>query len=132
MVPYLFSLFFVCMPLFMLETAYGQLTKRRVHKFFSAITPKLKGFTYAQLFMGIISNVYYVVLLMWSIAFLVNSFRTPLPWEADEYSQYIGIFWNEDYFKKDLLESNDNIEERGHIVVPMALSLLAAWILVYI
>ena len=121
LIPYTLSVVFLGVPLFMLETAYGQLTRKKVHKFFSSISPKLKGFSYAQLFLGVIGNIYYVVLLMWSIAFLIHSFKTPLPWEVSEELKNNGVFWNEDYFKYELLKSTDSINDTGHIVLTMAL-----------
>lgn len=132
LIPYCFSLFFICMPLFLLETAYGQLTRRKAHKFFSSISPKLKGFTYAQLFMGVMSNIFYVVLLMWSVAFLFNSFTTPLPWEATEEDEKNGIFWNERFFKYDLLKSSGSINHLGGIVLQSVIALAISWLLVYI
>jgi SNF family Na+-dependent transporter len=132
LIPYFFSLFLICIPLFLLETAYGQLTRLKPHKFFSSISPKLAGFTYAQLFMGVVSHVYYVVLLMWSVAFLFNSFSTPLPWETSQEDEDKGIFWNEHYFTKELIQSSDGINDTGHPVLEMVIALAVSWILVYI
>lgn len=82
--------------------------------------------------MGVVSNVYYVVLLMWSVSFLFNSFSTPLPWQTSQEDEDNGVFWNGSYFKKDLIQSSDGIEDMGHLVLEMVIALVISWFLVYI
>jgi SNF family Na+-dependent transporter len=69
-----------------------------------------------------LNNLYYVVLMAWSMAYLFMSFITPLPWvkttilTSEERSKSSGeelatSFFNKDFFSKKMLESTDNIEE---------------------
>ena len=70
---------------------------------------------------------------MWSIAFLINSFKSPLPWTiSPEDKYYYHTDYNSRYFKYNLLESSNSIEETKYIVIPWFISLLVAWLLVYI
>lgn len=77
-----------------------------------------------------LNNLYYVVLLAWSVAYLYMSFITPLPWDKrgildiskerlkaaeesnEEYKQkLVTTFFNKDFFSKEMLEQTANISE---------------------
>jgi len=63
---------------------------------------------------------------------LFNSFTTPLPWEATEEDIEKGIFWNENYFKNELLQSSESINELGSLVLQSVLALIVSWILLVV
>lgn len=63
---------------------------------------------------------------------MFNSFTTPLPWEATEEDIEKGIFWNENYFKNELLQSSESINELGSLVLQSVLALIVSWLLVYL
>ena len=66
--------------MYMVETAFGQCYRKQLSQRFSSISPNLWGFSFAQLIVCTMNNLYYVVLMAWSVAYLFNSFVTPLPW----------------------------------------------------
>ena len=72
--PYFISILLIQLPLFALETAYGQLVRLKMHKAFSSINSRYRGFSYAQIVIGIYFSSYYVVLLAWSVDYFFYSF----------------------------------------------------------
>lgn len=80
LIPYFLALIFVSIPMYIIETAYGQLFRYKINEFFSNIRPRFWGMSYAQFFVNITMNIYYMILMAWSMAYLFYSFKTPLPW----------------------------------------------------
>ena len=80
LVPYFLAIFLIAIPMYAVETAFGQCYRTQLCQRLSSISPRLWGFSYAQLLVCALSNLYYVVLMAWSIAYLFESFITPLPW----------------------------------------------------
>ena len=94
------------------------------------------------------NNLYYVVLMAWSVAYLFNSFITPLPWvkrsfigRSDDFDpstmdeetkqNQAAAFFNKDFFSKKMLEETDSIDEAGGLVPLIVVSLFVAYVLVY-
>ena len=70
---------------------------------------------------------YYNTLMSWSIAYLVKSFSSPLPWTVDNENS----LWNSKYFHEDLLERSNEIGEVGEVVPLMLLCQIAAYVLIF-
>lgn len=70
-----------------------------------AVNKRLWGFSYANLFVCAFFNLYYTVLMAWTIAYLILSFKNPLPWDTTEHlgSGDSTSFFNADFFQNDLL-----------------------------
>ncbi|XP_077973165.1 sodium- and chloride-dependent betaine transporter-like isoform X1 [Styela clava] len=66
-------------PLIILEAALGQLTGQSSFKSWHII-PLTKGIGYAVVFLIFYCNVYYPMLLAWSLRWLVASFSASMPW----------------------------------------------------
>ena len=80
LVPYFISVCLIAIPMYSVETAFGQCYRKQLSERFGSISPRLWGFSFAQLIVCTMNNLYYVVLMAWSVAYLFNSFITPLPW----------------------------------------------------
>lgn len=148
LVPYFLSVFFLAIPMYAVETAFGQCYKQQLSRRLSSVSPVLWGFSFAQLFVCTVSNLYYVVLMAWSIAYLFESFITPLPWvkrsfigrpddfhssthDATTAKHKATSFFNKDFFAKTMLQETDSIAEGGGLVPLIVLSLAVAYVLIY-
>lgn len=80
LIPYFLALIFISIPMYIIETAYGQLFRFKINSFFTEISPRFWGLSYAQFIVNVTMNIYYMILMAWSMAYLFYSFRTPLPW----------------------------------------------------
>ncbi|KAH6928172.1 hypothetical protein HPB50_012364 [Hyalomma asiaticum] len=101
-----------------------------------------------------LSNIYYIVLIAYTLYYLVASFHSPLPWEqcGNEWNteRCLGIRENtsslaernltaaqavssvKEYWENNVLGITNGLEEVGSLRPELALYLLLAWFLVYI
>ena len=93
LIPYFIALFTVAIPMYMLEIGYGQLVRCKLVNRYSVIHPALWGVGLCQAFVCVSCNLYYITLMPWSFAYLIDSFKNPLPW-----ANAPGELWNKDYF----------------------------------
>ena len=83
LVPYTLVLCIIGVPVFLLELGVGQKAQVGATCAWSAIHPALGGIGYSGVTATFFVALYYNVIVAWAIWFLINSFRSPLPW-ADE------------------------------------------------
>ncbi|KAM3859087.1 sodium- and chloride-dependent GABA transporter 2-like [Diretmus argenteus] len=81
-IPYFVFLFFCGIPVFFLETALGQYTSEGGVTAWRKICPMFEGVGIASQIIVLYLNIYYIVLLAWAIFYLINSFKSPLPWST--------------------------------------------------
>ncbi|OQR78625.1 sodium- and chloride-dependent glycine transporter 2-like [Tropilaelaps mercedesae] len=91
LLPYIILMLLVGKPLYYLEVAIGQFTSSSVLKLWRC-APAFKGVGIAQLVIASIISIYYNVILCYTVFYMVQSFRSQLPWSscaewwgADEY-----------------------------------------------
>ncbi|XP_017270307.1 sodium- and chloride-dependent GABA transporter 2 [Kryptolebias marmoratus] len=82
LIPYCVFLFFCGIPLFFLETALGQYTSEGGVTAWRKICPMFEGVGIASQVIVIYLNIYYIIVLAWAIFYLINSFKSPLPWST--------------------------------------------------
>jgi len=90
--------------------------------------------SYAQFFVNITMNIYYMVLMAWSMAYLFYSFKTPLPWQVEanqEGENSAETVFNPDFFNKEILQKSKSINEPGGLVPIVTFCLLLSYILLY-
>uniref|UniRef100_A0AAQ5X3U7 Transporter n=1 Tax=Amphiprion ocellaris TaxID=80972 RepID=A0AAQ5X3U7_AMPOC len=135
LIPYCVFLFFCGIPVFFLETALGQYTSEGGVTAWRKICPMFEGVGIASQVIVIYLNIYYIVVLAWGIFYLINSFKSPLPWSTcDNYwntCNQISAFANPDLYRPDSnwsflnnVTSPDYYENVTYICVCLHASLL--------
>ncbi|XP_028286519.1 sodium- and chloride-dependent GABA transporter 2-like [Parambassis ranga] len=81
-IPYFVFLFFCGIPVFFLETALGQYTSEGGVTAWRKICPMFEGVGFASQVIVMYLNIYYIVVLAWALFYLINSFKSPLPWST--------------------------------------------------
>ncbi|XP_073335294.1 sodium- and chloride-dependent GABA transporter ine isoform X1 [Pagrus major] len=143
LVPYLFMLVVLGIPLLYMELTVGQYTRRGPVHALAIVCPLLKGVGMASVAISFIMCTYYNVVITWALYYLFSSFQAPLPW------QNCNNTWNtpnctshatnssysstasQEFFKYKMLEQTSGVEETGVIRWELFLILLLAWILIY-
>ncbi|KAJ8321056.1 hypothetical protein KUTeg_002643 [Tegillarca granosa] len=174
LVTYLVSLICGGVPMFILEIALGQYMRKGGLSAWD-ICPLFKGAFFvinyiismiilienvcgigvATMVVVFLMNIYYVMILCWSVFYFVMSFKSRLPWshcdnywntdslfskqmqnsENDDMLQYINGQSNlylDKYYERRVIQISDGIDVPGHVVWELALCLLFAWIVVYL
>nr|CAD2130470.1 unnamed protein product [Meloidogyne enterolobii] len=83
LIPYIITILLCGVPLFILETSWGQLVSVGGLGMFK-ICPIFKGVGIAAVVMAFWLNIYYIVVLSWAMAYLVHSLRVDsnVPWRT--------------------------------------------------
>lgn len=88
-IPYLFALFFLGLPMMMLELSLGQLFQRGDIGVFRGIHPKLYGVGLASVFSAFAINIFYTYLIAIALVYFVASiFYNPAPWSVQRTKAY--------------------------------------------
>jgi SNF family Na+-dependent transporter len=108
LVPYLCCLFFIAVPMYLCETAYGQLIEMKLQCRFGAINQAWWAVILCQFCVGWFTTVYYITLMAWSFSYFFDAFVDPLPWMkagAADATTLAGL-WNPDYFYKETIKAS--------------------------
>ena len=79
-IPYLIMLFMLGIPLFYLETTFGQMMRSGPITAWKKLVPNLWGIGLASVIVTIYIALYYNVIMGWVIFYFFSSFQDPLPW----------------------------------------------------
>ncbi|KAH9381482.1 hypothetical protein HPB48_021558 [Haemaphysalis longicornis] len=153
LVPFFISIVLCGVPLFVMEVSIGQYLNTGGIGIWNLV-PMFKGVGFASMTMIGLSNIYYIVLIAYTLYYLVASFHSPLPWEqcGNEWNteRCLGIRENlssladrnltaaqavssvKEYWENNVLGITNGLEEVGSLRPELALYLLLAWFLVYI
>lgn len=135
MIPYFFCFFFIAVPLFLIETAYGQLIDCRLHLRWGALVPKLWSVKVVQVSICFATCIYYITLMAWSFRFFFASFQSELPWmlssATKDTAKSSADLWNEDYFYNNVLERSKDINEQGGLVGYLVGCLILSYVVTY-
>ncbi|XP_030639132.1 solute carrier family 6 member 19b [Chanos chanos] len=140
MIPFLILLVFEGVPLLHLEFAIGQRIRGGSVGVWRSISPYMVGVGIAAMLVSLLVSLYYnsiIALVMW---YFFNSFQEPLPWSkcpvnanrtglVDECarSSPVDYFWY-----RETLNMTPTIDDTGGLQWWMVLSLVSAWIVLYI
>jgi SNF family Na+-dependent transporter len=80
LLPYIFMLFFVGLPLFFLELALGQYSGAGPTLLFGRMAPIMKGLGFSMLLATFFVSIYYNVILAWILHYLFSGMAATLPW----------------------------------------------------
>ncbi|KAF4975577.1 hypothetical protein FZEAL_7649 [Fusarium zealandicum] len=79
-IPYFIALFFLGIPVLILEISIGQAYRGSVVVAFNGINKRTKGLGLAVIMTGFVVATYYVPILAWIMHYFRSSFQSPLPW----------------------------------------------------
>lgn len=131
LIPYLLSLAIIGVPMYYMETAYGQLVNCKLHQRYAIIAPKAWGFILLQFFICFFTCVFYVSLMAWSFIYFFESFKSPLPWTIKKEGQSEGAVWNPDFLYQDVLGMSESITDTNRFVGYVTLCMFFSYIVLY-
>mmetsp|Transcript_5082 Transcript_5082/g.8661 ORF Transcript_5082/g.8661 Transcript_5082/m.8661 type:complete len:276 (+) Transcript_5082:40-867(+) len=113
--PYLMCLFFMGIPLLLMELSLGQKFQRGDISVFRGINKRLWGIGLASVFSAYIITFYYTVIISWSIVYFIAGFMDPLPWSESKNEREGGwqcdsasITRAEEFFFRDIVTYYDD------------------------
>uniref|UniRef100_A0A1A8GHN6 Solute carrier family 6 (Neurotransmitter transporter, L-proline), member 7 n=1 Tax=Nothobranchius korthausae TaxID=1143690 RepID=A0A1A8GHN6_9TELE len=141
-------LFVTGVPLFLMELSLGQYGAAGPITVWKCC-PLLKGIGIGMLCVSTLVCLYYNVIIAWTFYYLFSSFQSPLPWScnAKANAAFCGngttagnssmektrspteIFWNESVLG---VVHSEGLHDPGPVRAPLALCLLAAWIIIFL
>ncbi|XP_070552978.1 sodium- and chloride-dependent glycine transporter 2-like isoform X2 [Ptychodera flava] len=150
LIPYVIMLFFVGMPVFLLELTLGQYASQGCIGVWKCC-PLFKGIGYAMVILSSLVAIYYNVVMCWAVYFTFASFTAlpSLPWvgcmndwntetcyDDRDVNATIGenatvTSASDEYFSIYTLEKSKGIDDTGPVVWKLALCLLLAWVIVF-
>ncbi|KAM4613796.1 sodium- and chloride-dependent neutral and basic amino acid transporter B(0+) [Polymixia lowei] len=81
LIPYFFMLLVVGIPLFFLESAFGQFCSQSPINVWRAV-PILQGAGVAMVLVNALVSIYYTVIIAYCMYYMFASFQSPLPWSS--------------------------------------------------
>ncbi len=89
MIPYFLAMITCGVPLFLLEVSVGQYLGVGGMSVVGQLCPIFKGVGYAALMMVFLENVYYIIIVAWTLFYIFNTFFSlgsegGLPWSSCE------------------------------------------------
>lgn len=142
MIPYFISLALLGVPLFFLELSIGQSIRQGSIGVWSYIHPYLGGVGYACVVVCFLVGVYYNMIIAWCFYYLFASWQDPLPYSLcptiikdnktiiDPACELAGT--TQYYWYHEALRVSPSLNESGGVTWHLALTLLLAWIVVWL
>lgn len=149
LVAYSLSVVFGAIPMFFLEVSLGQFMSKGGPSTWG-VSPIFKGLGFSSAVMCFLCDLYYIVLLAWSIYYLLMSLRFELPWAScDNWwntENCITPFQNhhdinktieqvksstDEFWQLNVLRKTDSFEEIGGIRWELFVCLALSWIAIY-
>ena len=87
LIPYFIAMLTCGIPLFLLEVSVGQYLGVGGMSVVGQLCPILKGVGYSAITMVFLENVYYIIIVAWTLFYILNTFYTlgsGLPWSTCE------------------------------------------------
>ncbi|NXW20640.1 SC6A7 protein, partial [Circaetus pectoralis] len=154
-IPYFIMSLVMGLPLFLMEMSLGQYGAAGPIAVWKCC-PLLKGIGISMLIVSSLVSLYYNVIIAWALYYLGSSFQSPLPWSCDaprnaylcqlvvtvtcracvlqnasgivSWVSASEVFWNEQVLG---VTHSSGLGDPGAVQWPLALCLLAAWIIVF-
>ncbi|GFO32580.1 transporter, partial [Plakobranchus ocellatus] len=138
LVPYVICLVCIGIPMFSLETAFGQFGGKGPLSIWT-INPALKGLGISLLMTSVIVFIYYNIIIAWGLNFLVASFTSHLPWIDCDRCACLLYNKNVTEADVDLLKVNNSlgiicrtIQKIGDVQWPLLLANFVAYAIIFL
>ncbi|XP_046906476.1 sodium-dependent proline transporter isoform X2 [Hypomesus transpacificus] len=147
LIPYFIMMFVTGVPLFLMELSLGQYGAAGPITVWKCC-PLLKGIGIGMLCVSTLVCLYYNVIIAWTFYYLFSSFQSPLPWSCEALANVAlcgnmtsgnrsagrtlsptEVFWNERVLG---VVNSKGLHDPGPVRWPLALCLLAAWIIIFL
>uniref|UniRef100_A0A3Q3LDU5 Transporter n=1 Tax=Mastacembelus armatus TaxID=205130 RepID=A0A3Q3LDU5_9TELE len=140
LIPYFVMLVVTGIPLFFMESAFGQFCSQGPINIWRAV-PILQGVGVAMVMVTLIVSIYYNVIIAYSLYYMFASFQSPLPWSSclswenttfssSNMTTVPGQSPSEQYWDCVALQRSSGLGETGRVVWHLALCLLLSSTLV--
>eukprot|EP00899_Mesostigma_viride_P026315 jgi/Mesvir1/6869/Mv09038-RA.1 len=129
LIPYLFALFCVGLPLLLLELALGQQMQKGSVDALRMIDARAWGTGLAGALASLVIVAYYNIIMAWCWLYLIKSFQSPLPWAGN--GELSGVDAATKFFTEEILNSSGSIGNLGGIQGQVFWALVITWVLVY-
>ncbi|XP_028518144.1 sodium-dependent neutral amino acid transporter B(0)AT2 isoform X2 [Exaiptasia diaphana] len=143
LIPYFISLTLLGIPLFFLELGIGQSVRQGSIGVWNYIHPYLGGVGYACVVVCLLVAIYYNMIIAWCFYYLFASWQDPLPYSKcpmikhgngsmimEPACELAGT--TQYYWYHDALQVTPSLEESGGLTWHLALTLLLAWVVVWL
>ncbi|XP_078481167.1 sodium-dependent neutral amino acid transporter B(0)AT3-like [Ciona intestinalis] len=145
LIPYFIMLMLEGIPLFYMEIAIGQRLRRGSVGVWNHIHRYLGGVGIASMVVCFLIALYYNMIISWAFFYFFNSFQSPLPWKSCpvmpnmtvnnhsvEVAECAETSPTSYFWYRNALDISPSINEPGSPVWRMCLSLVVAWLIVFI
>jgi len=136
LLPYVFAVVVIGVPLLGAECMFGQMTQRSAIKAFPTIRPWLWGLGLYVTWGALMVVSYYNVIMAWSLEYLFYSFQSPLPWgdttaSAEEFFFGTVLQMSKGGNGTESVELYDLHDGVGPLNWPLLLALAVQWGLIF-
>lgn len=143
LVPYFIMLFIQGLPIFYLELAIGQRLRKGAIGVWQQVNPYLAGIGISSAVVSFIVAIYYNTIISWCLLYLFHSIESPLPWADcpkrfypnnmtyDLEPECVASSPTQYYWYRATLQSAPSVEQPEAFNWPVAVSLILAWVLIY-
>ncbi|XP_062517467.1 sodium-dependent neutral amino acid transporter B(0)AT3-like isoform X2 [Corticium candelabrum] len=146
LIPYIIMLFIEGLPLFYLELSLGHRFHSGTVNTWRQVAPAFAGLGIAMGITSYITQLYYIIVMVWSLFYLFNSFHDPLPWmtcsDVHGTTEFNGTTVNVSeicnngstkfYWYNTAVQASSDIEHPGKMIWQLTLCLLLSWVVLFI
>ncbi|KAJ1073470.1 hypothetical protein K5549_018507, partial [Capra hircus] len=138
---YFFMLLFFGVPLMYMEMIMGKCLRMDSIRVWKQLVPWLGGIGYASILVCILVSLYNSIIITWSLSYLSNSFRYPLPWDECPLVRNINVtdlsclqtVTHQYFWYHTTLNASNHIEEEVETLVPnLTVGIFTVWFLLFL
>uniref|UniRef100_G3MWQ9 Transporter n=2 Tax=Bos TaxID=9903 RepID=G3MWQ9_BOVIN len=130
---YFFMLLFFGVPLMYMEMIMGKCLRVDNIRVWKQLVPWLGGIGYASILVCILVSLYNSIIITWSLSYLSNSFRYPLPWDKCPLVRNINTVTHQYFWYHTTLNASNHIEEEVEtLVLNLTLGIFTVWFLLFL
>ncbi|CAD8059026.1 unnamed protein product [Paramecium sonneborni] len=129
LIPYFLLVIIIAIPLFFLEVGLGQTKGMGFAHLIATEKPKLAGFGFVGIIIASYISTYYNLIMAYSLRFLWDSFKYPLPWLEsiiDDEQPF-----SKKHFYEQILQISDSITNINEIIWSLLIAYMVSLTIVY-